>query len=346
MRWTKTVTMVEAHAEGEVGRIVTGGIGKLPGDTILETLNWLNSDGNDLRRFLVNEPRGTAQMSTCLLLPPKHPDADAAFIVLQGDQAHAMSGSNTICLTTVLLETGQLEMTEPITRYTLDTASGLVEVAAECKNGKCVAVQLRPADCYAERLDQMITVDGIGEVKIDIAFGGIFYALVDVKQLQLSIMPDHARALVSAGSEIHRTVNRTLDISHPDYPGLEGISYVMFTDKNADGEMVGATIMPPGRVDRSPCGTGNSARLAVMVARGEAGAGDAFVARSIINSRFDVSIVEVKERDGYPSITPQIRGRGWIHGMHQIGVDPDDPYPQGFTVSDCWGEALDLINDG
>lgn len=364
MRWKKTVTMVEAHAEGEVGRIVTGGLGRLPGDSILDTLNWLNTDGNDLRRFLVNEPRGAAQMSTCLLLPPRHPDAEAGFIVLQGDKAHAMSGSNTICLTTVLLETGQITMTEPVTRYTLDTASGLVEVEAECKDGKCVAVTLRPADCYAERLDEVVEVEGYGPVILDIAFGGIFYALVEARPLGLSITPDTARALVTAGSAIHRTVNRTLDIRHPDYPGLEGISYVMFTDRNDQGELVGATIMPPGRVDRSPCGTGNSARLAVMAARGEAGVGDSFCARSIINSRFDVSIAAITPRENHqgenhhgeshqgeghpqkhPLVTPQIRGRGWIHGIHQIGVDPDDPYPHGFTVADCWGEAHDLVND-
>lgn len=345
MRWKKTITMVEAHAEGEVGRIVTGGLGQLPGTTILETLNWLNTDGNDLRRFLVNEPRGAAQMSTCLLLPAKDPRADVGFIVLQGDKAHAMSGSNTICLTTVLLETGHIEMQEPITRYTLDTASGLVEVEAKCADGKCVEVTLRPTDCYAEMLDHVIMPDGVGAVSIDIAFGGIFYALIDVAQLGLTIAPENARDLVTIGSAIHRHVNNTMDIRHPDYEGLEGLSYVMFTDTKENGELQGATIMPPGRVDRSPCGTGNSARLAVMAARKIAGVGASFTARSIIGSRFHVSIAAMTERDGYPAITPEITGRGWIHGIHQIGLDPDDPYPEGFTVADCWGEAHDLVND-
>ena len=344
MRWKKTVTMVEAHAEGEVGRIVTGGVGKLPGKTILETLNWLNSDGHDLRYFMVNEPRGSAQMSTCLALPAKHPDADIGFVVMQGDKTHAMSGSNTICLTTVLLETGQIEMVEPQTSLTIDTASGLVHVDAECKAGKCQSVSLRLSDCYADQLDQKVNVKDYGQVTVDIAFGGIFYALVDIRQLGLEIKPDQARLLVTAGSAIHRAVNEQLDIKHPLYPGIEGISYVMFTGFNAEGEMQGATIMPPGRVDRSPCGTGNAARLAVMAAKGEAKEGDTFIARSIINSRFDVSIEKLQTREGHPLITPKIKGRGWIHGIHQIGVDPDDPYPQGFTMSDCWGEALDLLD--
>ena len=344
MRWQKTVTMVEAHAEGEIGRIVTGGIGKLPGDSILETLNWLNKDGQSLRHFLVNEPRGFAQMSTCLLLPPKDPKADAAFVIMQGDKTHAMSGSNTICLTTVLLETGQIPMQDPKTSLVIETASGLVEVEAQCHEGKCQSVSLRLSDCYADRLDQPVMVEGCGEVTVDIAFGGIFYALVDARQLGLEIRPETSRQLVAAGSAIHRTVNAQLEIKHPEFNGIEGISYVMFTGFNDQGEMQGATIMPPGRVDRSPCGTGNSARLAVMAARGQAKVGDAFVARSIINSRFDVSIADMKERDGHPLITPQITGRGWVHGIHQIGVDPDDPYPTGFTLSDCWGEALDLLD--
>ena len=343
MRWKKTITMVEAHAEGEIGRIVTGGIGPLPGETILDTLNWLNGDGDALRRFCSFEPRGYAQMSTCLLLPAKHPDADVGFVIMQADKTHAMSGSNTICLTTVLLETGQIPMTEPVSRFTLDTASGLVEVEAECADGVCHAVRLRLAGCYADQLDAELDVEGIGRIRVDIAFGGIFYALVDAASIGLEIRPENARRLVTAGSAIHRAVNARLDIAHPDYPGLEGISYVMFTAREANGDLRGATIMPPGRVDRSPCGTGNAARLAVMAARGEAGFGDTFIARSIIDSRFDVRIAGLEQREGYPLIIPEIRGRGWIYGMHQIGLDPDDPYPEGFQLTDCWGDAHDLL---
>ena len=235
-------------------------------------------------------------------------------------------------------------MVEPKTSLVIDTASGLVKVDAECRDGKCQSVSLQLSDCYAERLDQAVDVPGYGKVSVDIAFGGIFYALVDASSLGLTIAPDQARALVAAGSAVHRAVNAQLDIRHPEFDGIEGLSYVMFTGFTADGEMQGATIMPPGRVDRSPCGTGNAARLAVMVARGEAQEGDAFVARSIINSRFDVSIEKVQDREGYPLITPRIKGRGWVHGIHQIGLDPDDPYPHGFTMSDCWGEALDLLD--
>lgn len=343
MRWKKTVNLVEAHAEGEVGRVVTGGVLDVPGASMLEKLRYLNEVDDSLRRFLVFEPRGTAQMSTNLLFPPCHPEADAGFICLQGDKAHAMSGSNAICLVTVLLETGILEMREPETIVTLDTAAGLVTATARCRDGKCENVSLAMTPSFADQLDAKVDVEGIGEVSVDIAFGGIFYALVDPAAIDARIGPDSARHLVDAGSHIHRAVNRQLEISHPEIPGLDGISYVMFVSHNAEGELKGATIMPPGRIDRSPCGTGNSARLAVMAARGHASVGDRFTARSIIDSRFDVEIAGAATVAGRPAILPRITGRGWIHGFHQIGLDPTDPYPEGYKVADCWGDAFDLL---
>ena len=344
MRWSKTVTMVEAHAEGEVGRIVTGGVIDVPGKTISDKLRYLNEVDDSLRRFLVFEPRASAQMSTCLIFPPTRPDADVGFIILQGDKAHAMSGSNSICLTTVLLETGMLQMTEPETIVRIDTAAGLVVARATCRGGKCERVTLTMNASYVDRLDAEVDVDGYGKVKVDIAYGGIFYALIDPAQLGLDIRPDQARRLVAAGSAIHRAVNAQLEIEHPTIDAIKGISYTMFAGFNDTGELKGATIMPPGRIDRSPCGTGNSARLAVAAARGLARPGDRFTARSIIDSTFEVTYAGDTTVAGRPAVQPVISGRGWIHGIHQVGVDPSDPYPLGFTVSDTWGDAFDLLN--
>ncbi len=344
MRWSKTVTLVEAHAEGEVGRIVTGGVIDVPGATIADKLRHLNEVDDSLRRFLVFEPRAAAQMSTCLIFPPTRPDADIGFIILQGDKAHAMSGSNSICLTTVLLETGMLEMTEPETIVRIDTASGLVTARATCRDGKCERVTLTMNPSWAERLDAVVEVEGYGKVTVDIGYGGIFYALIDPAQLGLEIRPDQARRLVAAGSAIHRAVNAQLEIAHPEIAAIRGISYTMFVGHNAAGELKGATIMPPGRIDRSPCGTGNSARLAVAAARGLARPGDRFTARSIIDSSFEVTYAHDTTAAGRPAVQPIISGRGWIHGIHQIGVDPTDPYPLGYSVSDTWGDAFDLMN--
>jgi proline racemase len=344
MRWKKTVSLVEAHAEGEVGRVVTGGVIDLPGATMLEKLSHLNRVDDSLRRFLVFEPRGCAQMSTNLLFPPSRPDADAGFLVLQGDKAHAMSGSNSICVVTVLLETGMIEMREPETLVRLDTAAGLVTARARCANGKCEAVTLDMPVSFVDRLDARVEVDGLGEVTLDIAFGGIFYALIDPAQFGLEIRPEQARQLVDVGSRVHRAIKRQLDIAHPEVEGLEGLAYTMFVSHGDEGELKGATVLPPGRIDRSPCGTGNSARLATMAARGQAKPGDRFVASSIIDSRFEVEIAEAAEIAGRPAIRPRVTGRGWIHGLHQIGIDPSDPYPLGYMVADCWGDAFDLLS--
>jgi proline racemase len=343
MRWSKTVTMVEAHAEGEVGRIVTGGVLDVPGCSMAEKLKYLNEVDDSLRRFLVFEPRGAAQMSTCLLFPPTRPDADIGFIILQPDRAHAMSGSNSICLTTVVLETGILPMREPETIVRIDTASGLVTARAQCRNGKCERVTLMMNPSYAHALDVEVDVPGLGRVKVDISYGGIFYALIDAGQLGLEIRPEQARRLVEAGTAIHRALNAQLEIAHPEIPEIRGVAYTMFTGRNSEDHLVGATIMAPGRIDRSPCGTGNSARLAAAAARGAARRGDIFTARSIIGSTFEVTYAGDTTVAGRPGVQPVISGRGWIHGIHQIGVDPSDPYPQGYWVSDTWGDAADLL---
>lgn len=344
MQWKKTITMVEAHAEGEVGRIVTSGVNDIPGDTMLEKMNYINQVDDSLRRFLVFEPRGYAQMSTNLIFDPINKDADIGFLILQGDKAHAMSGSNSICLVTVLLETGRIEMKEPETTVTLDTPAGIVRATASCKNGKCVRVSLDMTPSYADQLDAIIDVEGLGKVSVDIAFGGIFYALIDPSQFDLKILPENARQLVDIGTRIHRAVNEQLEISHPELESIKGISYTMFVGHDDEGEMKGATILPPGRIDRSPCGTGNSARLAVMEARGQIKVGEILKAKSIIDSEFQVEIISKKTIAGKPGILPRISGRGWIHGIHQIGIDPSDPYPLGYKVSDCWGDAFDLLS--
>lgn len=343
MRWSKSLTLVEAHAEGEVGRVVTGGVLDLPGATLQDKMAHINEVDDSLRRFCVFEPRGYAPMSTNLLFPPTRPDADAGFIVLQGDKAHAMSGSNCICVVTVLLETGMLPMQEPQTVVRLDTPAGLVTATASCKGGKCERVALDMVPSFVEALDRVVAVPGLGELRVDIAFGGVYYALIDPRPLGMTIEPAAARALVDAGCRIHRALNAAVEVRHPERPAIHGIAYTMFVDTTPEGTLIGATILPPGRIDRSPCGTGNSARLAVRHLRGETKAGDSAMALSIIGSRFEVGHLGETTVAGRPAVLPRISGRGWIHGIHQIGLDPSDPYPQGYLLSDCWGDAFDLL---
>lgn len=341
MRSRHHFTTIDVHAEGEIGRVATAGIPAIPGRTMVEKMRHMNEAGAGLRRLLVSEPRASAQMSTNLLLPPTRPDADAAFLVLQIDRAHAMSGSNAICVTTALLESGAVPMVEPETVVRLDTPAGLVIARAACRDGRCERVTLDMPPCFALELDVVVETPGFGRVTGDVAYGGIFYLLVDVERIGLTIRPEHARGLVAAGIELLAEANRRLDVRHPDEPGIAGISYVMFRGwDETRSEMLNATVLWPGRIDRSPCGTGTSARLSVMVARGEAKAGDRLVARSIVGGRFDAEIARVEAHARAPVVHPRISGRGWVYGSGQLLLDPTDPFPEGHTLSDTWGPGL------
>lgn len=343
MRWSRMVSLVDAHCEGEIGRVVTGGAPILPGSSMLERMAWLNagpgSPGDLLRRFLVFEPRGMAHQTVNLLQPPCDPAADAAFIVLQADRAHAMSGSNAICVTTVLLETGMVPMIEPETLVRLDTPAGLVLARATCCDGRCVRVALDMPASFALALDQTVTVDEVGAVRLDLAFGGVFYALVDVASLGRRIVPDELRALVEIGSRVLPAAEAALAPRHPAMPNLSGISYVMFCGADEQGWRT-CTIVNPGRADRSPCGTGSSARLAALHRRGGVRPGERIVSRSIIGSRFDVSVAAETHVGDLPAIVPRVEGSGWIHGTAQLGLDPGDPFPHGFALPDIWGPGL------
>lgn len=346
MRWSRMLTMLDVHAEGEIGRVVTGGLGPLPGATMLEKMRHINAVDDSIRRFTVYEPRGTAHMTVNLLLPPCRPDAAAGFIVLQADRAHAMSGSNAMCVATALLETGMVPMVEPQTRFALDTPAGLVGVTAACRDGRCARVTLDMVPSFASELDVALDVDGIGRVRLDIAFGGVFYALVDARAAGLAITRANARALVEAASRIKNAVNAQVRVAHPELPGVDAVSYVMFCDRDRDDPRVlrGSTIVLPGRCDRSPCGTGSSARLAVLHARGEVGVGERLRARSIIDSEFEIGITGTTRVGTLPAVLPQVSGRAWIFGVHQCGVDPSDPYPLGFTLSDMWGPDVHVTD--
>jgi proline racemase len=341
MHHSRMIGTVDVHAAGEIGRIITSGVLPLPGATMAARMEYMNEGGAALRRFICAEPRGAAMMTTNLLQPSTRPDADAGFIPLQIDRAHAMSGSNAICVTTALLETGMVPITGPDTTVRLDTAAGLVVARASCRDGRCQSVALDMPPSYAHALDVTVTTDALGVVRGDVAFGGVFYLLVDAEPLGLTIEPGSARRLVDAGIAILEAANQQLDVRHKTIPELTGISYVMFRawETGADGARVmrNATILMPGRVDRSPCGTGSSARLAVMVARGEARAGDAFAVRSVISSRFDAAIRAVNA-DG--TIQPRISGSAWVYGTTQLFLDPTDPYPEGFVLSDTWGPGV------
>jgi len=337
MRWKRTIQLLDVHCEGEIGKVAIGGVPKIPGNSIAEQLNHINTVDDSLRRFLCLEPRSGSIGSVNLLVPPKRPEADAGFIILQADQAHAMSGSNSICVTTALLESGIVEMKEPETVVMLDTAAGLVKATATCRDGRCERVKLTMVPSFVQQLDVEVDTPDWGRIKMDLCFGGVFYALVDVAQIGTTIEKANARQIVEAGMMLKDLVNRTIPVVHPEIPEIKGVAYVMFRDTEADGTVRTCTTMWPGRVDRSPCGTGSSANLATLHARGLAKVGDVFKSRSIIGSEFEVGLESVTEVAGRPAIIPTISGRGWTFGLHQVALDPFDPLADGFALTDTWG---------
>ena len=339
MQFEAALELLLVHCQGEIGKVILSGAPDIPGATVLEKMNHINTVDDTLRRFVTLEPRAGVAMTTNLLLPPCRPDADAGFIVLQPDRAHPMSGSNAICVVTALLETGLVAMEEPETQVRLDTAAGLIVARAQCKDGRCLSVSLDNVASFALELDLVIPTRW-GDISADVAFGGVFYALVDVGQIGLQITPENARALAEAGIEIKSLLRDRITVAHPDIPGLDEVAYVMFRDQMPDGTIRTCTTLKPGRVDRSPCGTGSSANLAAAFARGQVRVGDSRISRSIIGGTFLAEAVGEATVGPHRAVLPRITGRGWIYGRETLRISPGDPFATGFALSDTWGPQV------
>ncbi|GGW34832.1 proline racemase [Gemmobacter lanyuensis] len=340
MMFDQSLDILMVHAQGEIGNVIIGGAPEIPGATILEKMNHINEVDDSLRRFVCFEPRANVAMTVNLLLPPCRPDADAAFIVLQADRAHPMSGSNCICVVTALLETGRVKMVEPETIVRLDTAAGLITVRAECRDGRCLSVSLDNVPAFVAELDAAVETPKWGTIRADIAFGGVFYAQIDVDSIGLKIIPDHARALAEAGMELKTLLADQVTVQHPEIASLNEIAYVMFRDYQPDGSVITCTTLAPGRVDRSPCGTGSSANLAVLQARGQLKLQERRASRSIIGGTFLAEAVGETTVGGRPAVLPRITGSAWIYGRQQLRISPDDPFRAGFALSDTWGPLV------
>lgn len=345
MNWDRTLDLLLVHCQGEIGKVIVEGAPDIPGATMLDKMNHINTVDDSLRRFVTFEPRANVAMSVNLLVAPTRSDADAGFIVLQADRAHPMSGSNCICVVTALLESGRITMQEPETTLRLDTPAGLVVARAACRDGRCISVSLDNVPSFAEMLDKEIDTPKWGRIKTDIAFGGVYYALIEVDQIGLDITPSNARALAEAGIELKALLSEQIEVAHPVLKGVDEVAYVMFRRRDADGAVRTCTTLQPGRVDRSPCGTGSSANLAVLYARGELNVGDRRISRSIIGGEFIVEAIGETEIAGRKAVLPRITGRGYVYGREQLRYDyeDDDPFLKGFALSDTWGPQVNLL---
>lgn len=344
MNLTDIVTVIGCHAEGEVGRVITGGVLPPPGESVFAQKQWLEAH-DTLRKRLIYEPRGGAFVHVNLLLPPKDPRADAAFVIMEPTDYPPMSGSNAICVTTVLLETGMVKMVEPTTQLVLETPGGLVQAIASCSDGRCERVEITNVPSYLALADVTIEVPSVGPLRADIAYGGAFFCIVDAAPLGFSLVRDEARALVELGEAIKAAAAEQYPIAHPANPDINTVTFTQFTLPLSDqnGAKVGrnSVVISPGKLDRSPCGTGTSARLALLHAREEIQLGERFISQSIIDSQFITEIKETTVVGDHPAIVPSLSGRAWLTGLHQYGVDPTDPFPEGYTLSDTWYRALD-----
>jgi proline racemase len=296
-------------------------------------------DQDHIRRLLLSEPRGSICRHVNLITPSLRADCDAGVIIMEPTEYPPMSGSNLMCTVTVLLETGTLPMTEPETLVAIDTPAGPVRARAACRDGKCERVELTNVPCFVDRLDAALEVDGFGTVAADIAWGGMFYAIVDATKLGFSVVAEEARELAVLGERVRLAARAQLSVVHPDNPEISGVSIVQLNRPFAGvGKITRNTcIVAPGRSDRSPTGTGTCARMAVLHARGQMQAGDTMIHESLIGSRFTGKIVAETTVAGRPAIVPTIGGRAWITGFHTYLIDPADPWPAGFQVADMMG---------
>lgn len=340
MRASRTVHVISAHAEGEVGDVIVGGVLPPPGETLWDQSRWIAQDAS-LRNFMLNEPRGGVFRHVNLLVPPKHPEADAAFIIMEPEDTPPMSGSNSICVATVLLDGGIIPMQEPRTHLVLEAPGGLVRVRADCRDGKAERIHVQNLPSFAAALDLTLEVEGIGTLAVDTAYGGDSFVMVDATALGFALTQSEAHDIVTLGVRITNAANEQLGFTHPENPDWRHISFCLFAgplEQGAQGlETSAAVAIQPGKVDRSPTGTALSARMAVLHARGQMQIGGRLTARSVIGSTFSGTILGETRVGNRPAILPEISGRGWITGIHQHMLDPSDPWPEGYRLSDTWG---------
>jgi trans-L-3-hydroxyproline dehydratase len=333
----RTVTVVGCHAGGEVGNVVVDGVPPPPGATVFEQMQALRSD-DSLRRFLLREPRGSVATHANLVVPATRADCAFGFIIMEPTEYPAMSGSNTICVATVLLETGRVAMQEPETTLRLEAPAGVVEICATCRDGRVESVELTNVPSFAAHLGAPLHVDGLGTITVDVAFGGMWYAIADAAELGFSIEPHEARELSRVGELIRAAAREQLACVHPENPEIAGVSIVQIAEpwQGVGAVTKNAVVVAPGRLDRSATGTGLSARMAVLPARGSMNVGDSMTHASAIGSTFEGRIVAEATVGDRPAIVPAIRGSAFITGTTELYVDPDDPFPEGYLLSDTW----------
>jgi proline racemase len=350
MRLSGMVTAVDAHAGGEPGRVIVGGVLDVPGGSMFDKRLYLEQHADALRKRMLREPRGYPGLCCNLILPPTRPEADAGFVIMEQTDYPPMSGSNTICVTTVLLETGMLPMREPVTDLVLEAPAGLLRVRAAVSNGKVTSVSFRNVAAFVVHLDAPLEVPMLGTLRVDVAYGGMFYVITDATELGFRLTPDEGRAIVRVGEMIKAAAREQLPVRHPDNAAVVGYSVAQLSGPAhaSEADMRNAVVISTGVfdwnrpdtwtgvLDRSACGTGTCARMATLHARGKLRLGQPFRHEGILGTVFTGCLDEETRVGPYSAVIPTITGTAWISGISQYVLDTDDPFPEGFTVGDLW----------
>jgi proline racemase len=354
LRVTRVISAVDAHACGEPGRVITGGVLDVPGATMFEKMVYLREHADDLRKLMLREPRGYPASNCNLILPPTRADADAGFVIMEQVEYPPMSGTNTICVATVLLETGMIAAKGRVTKLKLETPAGLIEVEAEMQNEKVTRVTFQNVPAFATHLDAKVEVPKLGTVNVDVAYGGMFYVIADAEQFGFRLTPDEGREIVRIGEMIKAAAREQLPVEHPENPAISGITIAQLSGLSASAGVSrrNAVIVSTGELDwnrpeswtgaldRSPCGTGTCAKMATMHAKGKLALNQDFVHEGILGTTFTGRLVSETRVGKYAAVIPTISGRAWITGFSQYVVDAEDPFPAGFTVGDIWGKTI------
>ena len=356
MRISKMISAVDTHACGEPGRVIVGGVLDVPGKTIFEKKEHLQQHADHLRKFMLREPRGYPAANCNLILPACHPDADAGYVIMEQVEYPPMSGTNTIAVTTVLLETGILPSQEPVTELTLESPAGLIHVRAEVQHQKVTSVTFENVPAFATHLDSPIEVPELGRVLVDVAYGGMFYVIAEAGPLGLDLIPSNAGRIARIGEMIKTAAEKQLPVTHPQQPRIAGISISQLSAPGTDPsvDMKNTVVVSTGQLDwqrpetwtgvcdRSPCGTGTCARMATLYARGKLSLAQPFRHQGILGTVFTGELLrEVNLGTPYPAVVPQLSGQAWITGTANYLLDPADPFPEGYTLGDLWGGDLD-----
>ena len=342
---------VDLHACGEPGRVIVGGVLDVPGESMFEKMQHLSQKADSLRLRMLREPRGYPAANCNLILPSNNPEAVAGFVIMEQTEYPGMSGTNTICVVTTLIETGMVEVNEPFTDFKLDTPAGLISIRAEVSNGKATNVTFENVPAFSVYTNESISVPEIGEVKVDVAYGGMFYVILDSEELGLKLSPENGGEIVRVAEMVKAIASEKLPVVHPENKEISGITIAVVSGppENPAATLKNVVVVSTGKldwdrpetwkgvIDRSPCGTGTCAKMASLFEKNMLDVGTDFIHEGILGTTFTGRLVRKTKVGDYDAVVPTITGRAWITGFAQYVVDANDPFPEGYTIGDIWG---------